>query len=232
MNSQLSLAVHLPDDETFDSFFAGDNQQLLDQLLGLADQDLTQATYIWGKPGSGRSHLLHACCALLSQKNLATAYLPLRRFDQMSPLVLEGLENVALVCFDDLDAIAGQPIWEEALFDFYNRRLELDSPAPLVISGSAPVNQLGLQLADLESRVNWGLSYKVNELNDAQKVQALQMRADQRGMKLELDVAKYLLKRLSRDMKTLISHLDELDKASIQAQRKLTLPFVKESLSL
>lgn len=229
---QLSLPVHLPDDETFASFYAGGNSQLLAALRHLALDEGERMIYIWGAPDSGRSHLLHACCAEMNSCNMATAYIPLDMHAMMAPAYLEGLENLSLVCLDNIDAVAGHKDWETAIFDFYNRRKELDESTRLIVTASAPANQLNWTLPDLASRLSWGVTYRLVELSDAQKIGALQLRAELRGLRMPLEVSRFLIKRISRDMPTLLAALDQLDKASITEQRKLTIPFVKETLGL
>ncbi|MER2890704.1 DnaA inactivator Hda, partial [Escherichia coli] len=102
----------------------------------------------------------------------------------------------------------------------------------LLITGDRPPRQLNLGLPDLASRLDWGQIYKLQPLSDEDKLQALQLRAKQRGFELPEDVGRFLLKRLDREMRTLFDTLDQLDRASITAQRKLTIPFVKDILKL
>lgn len=102
----------------------------------------------------------------------------------------------------------------------------------LLITGDRPPRQLNLGLPDLASRLDWGQIYKLQPLSDEDKLQALQLRARLRGFELPEDVGRFLLKRLDREMRTLFMTLDQLDRASITAQRKLTIPFVKEILKL
>uniref|UniRef100_UPI002B1D6593 HdaA/DnaA family protein n=1 Tax=Pseudomonas marginalis TaxID=298 RepID=UPI002B1D6593 len=85
---------------------------------------------------------------------------------------------------------------------------------------------------DLASRLDWGLIYKLHPLSDEEKIQALQLRARMRGFELTEDVCRFVLKRLDRKMGTLFDILNELDHESIVAQRKLTIPFVKDILKL
>ncbi len=95
----------------------------------------------------------------------------------------------------------------------------------LLITGDRPPRQLNLGLPDLASRLDWGQIYKLQPLSDEDKLQALQLRARLRGFELPEDVGRFLLKRLDREMRTLFMTLDQLDRASITAQRKLTIPF-------
>jgi DnaA family protein len=142
--------------------------------------------------------------------------------------VLDGLESIDIICLDDIDVISGEPQWQQAIFDLYNRLLEQNKR--LIITGNQSAQQLGITLPDLVSRLTWGYTEQVKALTDEEKIKALQFRAQQRGLLLSDDVVKFLLNRLSRDMGSLIESLDVLDKASIIEQRKITIPFIKDVL--
>ncbi|WP_417347756.1 DnaA inactivator Hda [Ferrimonas sp.] len=228
---QLSLPVHLPDDETFGSYYPAANQQLLEAIRQVAEGKGETVTYLWGQAKSGRTHLLHAACAHARELERQAFYLPLGIHASMSPAVLEGLEDLSLICLDDIDQLARNPFWEEAVFDLYNRINERGD-CKLIVSASCPAGQAGFLLPDLVSRLNWGVHYQVQSLTDEEKLTALQRRAKARGLELPEDVGRFMLTRLARDLRTLFDVLDRLDKASMQAQRRLTIPFVKETLHL
>ena len=229
--AQLSLAVQLPDDETFASFYPGENAQLITGLKNAAIGQGAPLLFFWGAQGTGRSHLLHATCAEVNACGEAAAYIPLEQHAMFTPGVLDQMEQLPLVCLDNLESIAGNAQWEEALFDFFNRWKEHNQGSLIVTATTAP-RTMGLCLADLASRLDWGLAYQLRELDDEGKLSALQLRAELRGFKLPVDVGRFLLNRLSRDMRTLLQTLNELDTASLDAKRKLTIPFVKEALKL
>ena len=229
--AQLSLPLYLPDDETFASFWPGDNPSLIAALQGALQQEHGSYLYFWSREGGGRSHLLHAACAELSAHGEAVGYVPLDKRTWFVPEVLDGMEQLALICIDNIECIAGDEPWEMAIFDLYNRILETGRTR-LLITGDRPPRQLNLKLPDLASRLDWGQIYRLQPLSDDDKLQALQLRARLRGFELPEDVGRFLLKRLDREMRTLFMTLDKLDRASISAQRKLTIPFVKEALDL
>lgn len=229
--AQLSLPLYLPDDETFASFYPGENSSLLSALQVALNQEHSSYIYFWSREGGGRSHLLHAACAELSQRGEAVGYVPLDKRAYFVPEVLDGMEQLSLVCIDNIEGIAGDEMWETAVFHLYNRILETGRTC-LLISGDRPPRQLNLELPDLASRLDWGQIYKLQPLSDEEKLQALQQRAKLRGFELPEDVGRFLLKRLDREMRALFMTLNQLDHASITAQRKLTIPFVKEILNL
>lgn len=230
-SAQLSLPLFLPDDETFSSFWPGENPTLLAALKNVLLHENGSYLYLWSREGGGRSHLLHAACAELSARGEATGYVPLDKRSWFVPEVLEGMEQLALVCIDNIECIVGDERWEMAIFDLYNRIQETEKTR-LLITGNRPPRQLNLTLADLASRLDWGQIYRLHSLSDEDKLQALMLRARLRGFELPEDVSRFLLKRLNREMRALFATLNKLDKASISAQRKLTIPFVKEILEL
>lgn len=228
--NQLSLPVYLPDDETFSSFYPANNEELLKVMSHMSNDEQSHFVYLWGTPKSGKTHLLHACCADAQEQGLQTFYIPFEMYASMSVAILENLDNLPLICLDNIDSVAGNPLWEEALFDLYNRVKE--AGGKLVVSANHSPTHNGFQLPDLVSRLSWGLSYQVHSMSDEDKLAAMQQRGEARGLVLSDDVVKYLFNRLDRDLRTLFDTLDRLDKASMQAQRKLTIPFIKETLKL
>lgn len=230
--AQLSLPFSLADDETFASFLPGRNAPLLAAIHNALSQAHSSYIYLWSAEGAGgRSHLLHAACTALAGRGESAGYVPLKKRTWFAPEVLDGMEQLALVCIDDIHCIAGEEAWEMALFDLYNRILETGQTR-LLVTGNVPPRQLNLVLPDLASRLDWGQIYRLQPLSDDDKLQALTLRARMRGFELSEDVGRFLLNRLDREMHTLFDALNRLDQASIIAQRKLTIPFVKAILAL
>lgn len=227
-SSQLSLSIGLRDDATFANFFPGDNDWLLQAIHAQLSGQGEAFQYIYGSEDSGKSHLLQAACHLADEKNLSSVYLPLDELALLSPDLLEGLENLDLVCIDDLHLIAGRSKWETAVFHLFNRLR--DSGRCLIISADVPPAQLGVKLPDLSSRLAWGVTLSLQKLSDEQKNEALKLRARERGLELADDVARYILHRGPRTLRELFGMLEQLDHASLMAKRKLTIPFVRETL--
>jgi len=234
--AQLTLSIQLPDDETFGSYLSESNRSVVSQLTLFIDQSkitkLNQPNsfYLFGLTGVGKSHLLHACSAYAAQLHKTSVCLSCAELLLLSVEVLDGLEQIDVICLDDIQLIAGNTVWQQALFDLYNRVLEQNNC--ILISGDQSATQLGLNLPDLVSRLSWGLTEQVKPLDDGEKVTALQYRASKRGLILSSEAANFLLNRLSREMGNLIASLDILDKASIREQRKITIPFIKDILQL
>lgn len=223
---QQSLALCLKPEYTFASFHVGNNRLVVNSLQRLQRSD---AIYLWAQAGLGVSHLLQACCEAAQQQGQQAIYLDLNAHAQYSPELFDGLEHVDVIIIDHLDAIAGLEAWEKALFHFYNRCTT--QPACLLIGSHQPPQMLSLQLADLTSRLKSMLVLQLKALGDADKIAALQARAKQLGLDLPLEVGQFLLTHAQRDLSDLMKCLLTLDQASLKAQRKLTIPFVKQVLT-
>lgn len=229
MTVQLTLPLSLRDDATFDNFYSSANEHCVAAVQASASGVGDPFIYLWGQEGAGRSHLLQAACHVAAQKSRTCVYLPLNT-PGLTPQILHDLEHMHLVCIDDIDAIAKDSTWEEALFYLYNRIRE--ASGTLLIAGAHAPAHLGLNLPDLVSRLAWGVVFQLHVLSDEDKLAALSMRAKLRGLVLNEEVGQFLLRRCPRNMTQLFSILDILDKASLQAQRKLTIPFVKSVLGV
>lgn len=230
MARQLTLGVKLRDDARFANFYIGKNHEVVAQLQKLVALQGEQFIYLWGNVGAGCSHLLQACCHQAHAQQHTATYLPLSQLKSLSPQLLEDLDNLDLVCIDDIDAIAKDAAWEEAIFYLYNCMQEKSHR--LLIAGIAPPKTLSLNLPDLTSRLSSGMIFQIIELSEEAKLATLQLRAKVRGIHLSEDVAQFLLRRCPRDMNALFDILETLDQASLTEQRKLTIPFVKAVLSL
>src|SRR5579862_2029378 len=228
--NQLPLSLSLKDEATFDNFYAGKNSELIAELKKTACGQGEKVIYLYGIHGQGFSHLLQACCHYAYHHQVASIYLPLTNLVSLSPELLNGFESLSLICLDDLQVIAKIDEWEEAVFHLYNR--VYDAGGRIIITANHLPKFLDLKLADLISRLSWGMVYQLHPLIDSEKLTALMMRAQSRGIYLSEEVAKYLLTHCERHMGSLFIALDKLDKASLAAQRRLTIPFVKEILQI
>lgn len=186
--------------------------------------------YLWGVPGSGKTHLLQALCQMqaLCQHSEHAVYLPLKQLLEYGPATLDGLESLEMLVLDDLHVVAGLGEWEDRLFQLFNA-VHAGRGRLCIAAEQAPA-LLPLQLADLRSRLQLCVQFDVQELDDAGKARALQMNAELRGLELRDDVVHFMLLRSSRNMHDLIDILDRLDTLSLAEQRRLTIPFVKASL--
>lgn len=219
---QLALDFAAPPLPTLDNFVTGRNAELLRNLKRLAARGGEERFfYVWGQPGSGRTHLLKGAVAELHRAGASAAYVacaPDTRFH-------EGLDRMDCVALDDADRLDADA--QVAAFHLYNALRERNGA--LIASGSAPPVQLTLR-DDLVTRLGWGLVYQVHALSDEEKMKALADFAATRGFRLLPEVGDYLLTRVQRDLPSLLSLIDALDRYSLETKRPVTVPLLRELL--
>ena len=201
---QLLLDIQPPSPPTLDNFIAGSNAEALHSLkMAIEGANEARFIYLWGAPGSGKSHLLQACNHLAHERDL-----PLSVVDDVNTLDEEA---------------------QIELFNYFNQLRA--SGGILITSGNAAPTQMGLR-DDLATRLAWGLVYQLHPLSDEEKAQALKTHASERGMKLPDDVVDYCLRYLRRDLPTLMAVLNALDKWSLTEKKPVTVPLLKKLLQL
>ena len=221
--SQLALPLQLADHAVFASFLDSGNEALVATLASLPEGRSGQGCWLWGSAATGKTHLLQAVCDRAGDRSV---YLPMDMLSTAGPGILEGLADREIVCIDDVDRVAGSDEWEVALFTLFN---DLDAGnGQLVVSASAAPRESGFNLADLASRMSRLPVFHLRSLDEGSLAAALQLRAGHRGLELPDETAAYLLKRSRRDMASLYDLLDKLDLEALRAQRRLTIPFVRE----
>ncbi len=219
---QLLLDIQPPAAPTLTNFVAGQNLELLHTLRSMLFMQADERfVYVWGKSGSGKSHLLQAVVGYYMQRQDAAYYFP----DGLDQSVQLG-DNLGCVAVDDVEQLSADA--QIRLFNIYNQLRE-NGHAVLLVSGSKPPAQLDLR-QDLVTRLGWGLVYQVHEITEEEKIEALQQQANERGFELQEAVCRYLLRHSQRDLSSLMVILDALDRYSLTHQRQITVPLLKKLL--
>lgn len=214
----------------FDNYLPNGNEEALNSLLNLLESTGSASSlYFWGSSGCGKSHLLQAACQQMSQQTRSAVYLSLNDIAQLSPLMLGELQQYELACIDDIENLCADKAWEEALFHLYNAISQQQHM--LVIASSSSPGNLPIELPDLASRVIWGTSYHLQQLDDDGKKLLLMQMAKERGMLLSEQASRYLINRYSRNINKLTDLINKLDHDSLSHQQKLTIPFLRQSIS-
>jgi DnaA family protein len=225
---QLPLEIRLADHAVFSNFLPAGNELVIHELQEAAARSAQPMLWIWGPAESGRTHLLQACIADADDRGRRSAYVPLDRSLGLPAAALDGLGELEVVALDDIDAIAGDAAFERAVFGLFEQLRQ--AGGRLVVSAAAPPGDVPFRLPDLASRLKSGGVYRVQMLDDAGRLAALQIRARFRGFDLPDDTGRYLLNRMARGPASLFRVLDTLDRAALVAQKRLTIPFVRSVL--
>ena len=223
--SQLALPLKLQDHAVFESFWPAGNDALVSYLNELAATGNGPGCWVWGGAATGKTHLVQAVCEKLDDR---AVYVPFADLAAAGCGILDGLSSRRFVCLDDVHLVAGDADWELALFKLYN--LIADAGGSLVATAIATPRECRFGLADLASRFSLLPAFHLSALDEANRIKALQLRARHRGLDLPDETANFLLNRSKRDMASLYALLDQLDTAALEAKRRLTIPFVKQTL--
>jgi DnaA family protein len=224
VSAQLPLALGFPPEQRFAAFHG---QPALRALV----EDVARGArgdwlYLAGPDGSGKTHLLLAACAAARERGEPAAFLPLATMAGRLGEALQGMtDGPALVCLDGLEAIAGHGADEVALFHAHNAARA--AGARLVYAATAMPAALPFALPDLVSRLEQCTRLAVEPLDEAGRREVLRQRAARRGLELDEAVLDYLFRRVGRDLGGLTALLDRLDRESLAAQRRLTVPFLR-----
>ncbi len=214
---QLALGLALDVDPGLDDSVTGPNAELHAALKALVDGTAREPwIYLWGEEGSGRSHWLRA-----ARRDFAGS----GRVAVMWTGADDEWPEGGLATVDDVDEL--DPARQIALFNALNRAR--DGAFVMVLAGNAPPAQLKLR-DDVRTRLGAALVYRVHPLRDEDKAAALRRLAAARGFDLPTEVADYLLTHGDRDLRALVRALDLLDRTSLERQRPLTVPLLREAL--
>lgn len=227
MSAQLPLGLRWPRRQRFEHFHAGANAAALAAVQTLATQSGAPWVYVSGAVGSGKSHLLLAACQAAQEAGRTVQYLPLQRLhDHIT--AIRGVAGSQFIALDDLDVLAGEREAEHALFDLYNRA-RAEGTALIFAAETVPA-QLALTLPDLRSRLGACTQFALKSLDDEERREVLKRQAAARGIELDDTVLDWLFARYARDLGALLDLLDRLDQASLAAQRRVTVPFLRAFL--
>jgi DnaA family protein len=228
LSPQIPLELDPVRPDRIEDFVAGANGPAVAALLEVLDKP-GSSVYLSGPDQSGKSHLLNAVCHRARERGLAAFYIGLKRLPEDAAAGLEGLQGLDLVCVDDIEAVAGNAVWEQALFHCFNQVRSMQGR--LVISSNLALTALPLELPDLSSRLGWGVHLQLRLLDDEGKLRVLQHRAAALGLELPSEVLNYLISRGRRDIGFLLEVLDRLKLAAFAAKRRITVPLVREVLA-
>jgi DnaA family protein len=227
MNAQLPLLLRWPAQQRFETFVPGASGAAVALLRDAALSADAPWVFVAGSVGSGKTHLSIAACAAATAAGRSAQYLALATLGDRAEAI-RSLGGSDLLALDDVNAIAGDAAAEHALFDLYNR-CKVDK-STMLFSASAAAGQIGIALPDLVSRLSACAQARLAVLDDAERRDWLRARAAARGLTLDDAVLDWLFAHHARDLTSLAALLERIDRAALAAQRRVTVPFLRNLL--
>lgn len=226
MSAQIPLGFNARERASFDNFLAGTNTPAIERLARFTGQPGEPVIYLCGPAGCGRTHLVQAVCNAASARGQSTVRIGLQAAERLPLAALDGMENVAVVCVDDLDAVAGEAAWEAALDALFGRLHHVGGG--LLVTADRPVAEL--PHAGLRGRLEAAMSFALQPLDAAGRAALLAARAGRRGLLLPADVTALLLRHCSDHPARLIAALDTVEQVVLDGRRRLGVASVRTAL--
>jgi len=221
--NQLGLPISLDSKMLLDNFIA--NSELVNLIHQLFQDKKASEIYVYGLTGQGKTHVLQGVVlkALASDKN--AIYIDC--IDSFPEHLLDFIDQLSFISLDNVDLISKEN--QEIFFDLYNRARQ--AGVVILVSGSSLPADLAV-MKDLKTRLSLAAVYKLEALNDELTMDVLNKQMNDRNLTIDSKIYEYLFKNYSRDLNTLVSAMNELDKASLQSKKTISIPFVKTVLQL
>ena len=221
--NQLGLPISLNASMLLESFVA--NKELLRLINQLFLNEKSSEVYIYGASGQGKTHVLQGAVLKALEIDKNAVYIDCS--DPFPDYILDFVNQIDFICFDNVHSILREN--QEIFFDLYNRARQ--AQIFILVSGNTLPSDLEV-MKDLKTRLSLAAVYKLEELNDELIMSVIDSQMSQRNLSVNSNVYEYLFKNYSRDLKLLLSTLNDLDKASLQAKKPISIPFVKKFLEL
>lgn len=227
MTQQITIPVSNRREFTFANFIQSDNAALVVALVEVSiGLQPIPVLFFWGETGSGKTHLLHACCDTASEQRRRFHYFSLSN-DCADVIQATEVSEAGLVCIDNLELLSqDNRDLSLALLSLYEKVMQ--AGGNIIVTANHPLVNLEMPLPDLVSRLSAGGTYHLAPLGDEDKYTALMARAEQRGFSLSEAVVEFIMHHYERDTRALFALLDRIDRSSLAEKRKITLPFVRE----
>lgn len=234
MNNPQQLIFPFKTDQraSFSSFFCTEeNSELINRLEQIIGDQNSHELIIDGSKGSGKSFLIQAICNELSLAKKELAFIPMIKALDMGVEVIHNLASLDAVCIDDLQYIENNSKWQEAFFHLINECHQSNCTLILSLSSNKSLDGL-LKLPDLLSRVKRMEHMTLKRVEDSNLMDALLFSCQNLDINLDQAELDFLLRHHARDFSILLEKIILLDQRAGELKRKITIPLIKETLSL
>lgn len=221
---QLALDLGLAPEPTLEGFLPAGNEHAVQHLRAWLAHGGGENIYLWGPPGSGKTHLLRALHGALAVRGEAAGWL-----DAAAPAATPFAAEWRAAFMDDVQAY--DEARQHTAFNWFVNAAAPQEGAPraIIAAGSVPPVDLPLR-EDLRTRLAWGQVFELQHLPEADMRCALRRAAHARGLRLPDALTDYVLARHARDLGSLMALLARLDRYALEQGRAATIPLFKAML--
>ena len=218
---QLTFPWSKPSKATFDHFYLDEDNLSIKDIL-FKEDDL----FLYGIAGTGKTFLLQSLCNHYSDNKKTSLYIPMNEVMNYGSDFLDSLEELDLICIDDLDSIAGNDNWEIAIFNLINNCLI--TQCRLVFCSQLNPSSINFNLKDLFSRIKKMDHIELLPVNERNLKEAIKFITNIKLLEFGDNEINYLITHTKRNISNLAKIINELDELSLQLKRKITIPLIKQ----
>jgi len=229
---QLFLDVKIDKKKTLDSFISCDSTKVvLRALKEFCEEDsINQFLFLWGKPGVGKNYLLHSVHQEFLLKERTAAYISFKKTNISSEKILDNLSTLDLIILEGIEEYPLEDTWEVAFFNLINQSRATGTK--ILCSSKKVAKSIDFSLPDLVSRVLSFSAFELTDIKDEEKREALKNTILRKGLNADENVISYILNHTSRGLTDLLTLISDLDSFSLEKKRRITIPLIKEMLSV
>jgi len=173
---------------------------------------------VCGPFGSGKSHLAQVLKTLSHGDIIEAKDISDQNIDQLSQKKCLIIENIELLTSEAL------------LFHLYNMLLE--NKNNLMLTSNLTIPQISFELPDLKSRLLSMPQVNIGFPDDRLLKNLLIKQFLDKGILVEMDVIDYLIKRIDRSFEAILKLVSKIDFQSLEKAKKITIPFIKNTIKL
>ena len=174
--------------------------------------------FLYGIAGTGKTFLLQSLCNHYTNCEKTSLYIPLNDVKEYGASFLDSLEELDLICIDQIDSIAGDDIWEVAIFNLINNCLT--SKCRLIFCSRLNPSSINFNLKDLFSRIKRIDHIELLPVSENNLRDAIRFITDLRSLEIGDTEIDYLMTHSTRSITNIIEIIDELDLLSLKLKEE------------
>jgi len=227
---------------SFENFVVGSSNQFAHAAsLAVANQpgNAYNPLFIYGGVGLGKTHLLHAIAAQISQRapSLVVVYLSAETFinDLINAIQYEQIpdfhrkyRSIDVLLIDDVQFMAGQERTQEEFFHTFNALY--DSQKQIVVTSDKVPKDIPELEERLQSRFEWGLIADIQPPDLETRAAILKKKAQVENIDLAGEVLHFLARHIQSNVRILEGSLTRLKAFAEMSKQPISIDMCKNVL--
>ncbi len=231
---------------TFDTFVVGNNNKFAhNAALAVAETpgEAYNPLYIYGGPGLGKTHLMHAIgnFVLAENPNMKVLYVTSENFMNSVIESIRSANNTQamtkfrntyrtadVLLIDDIQFIIGKESTQEEFFNTFNALYEANKQ--IILTSDRPPKDMKTLEDRMRSRFEWGLMADIGYPDYETRMAIIRNKVTQENITLNEDILEYIAENIKSNIREIEGALNKLSALSKLENKEITLEIAKEEL--